>query len=218
MRSLGCSLYLLAITASGLLAQPSPNKENNLNVNDASGRRYFKSEELSYTASVLKVMGESSLWTRKADDTATYIRWTWSRTFHAPVCIRLTKFPGKPAELIATTLTGKSGYDLGEIQSQKTIILSDSDWDKIQTWIQAKDFWAPLTEMEDAFLSFGTDGAGWDFEFSSRETYKILPLRSPEAFRLTLSCHNCRSGERYLTLGRLLLKMAKMHVEGKEFY
>jgi hypothetical protein len=172
---------------------------------------------MEHISACLKSMKEPSLRTRYKYDGSTSIRWTWLRSFHAPISVRITKSTERNAFLTVTELTGNVWRDPGRISSQKTIQLSDGDWQKILNRSEAKEFWAPLTSDERSSMLI-RDGAIWTLEYSTPTQYELITLPSPSAFVDRFGKLGFRSLVPYVDMGRFLLNLSGLVIPENEFY
>jgi hypothetical protein len=213
MKLLICLLCLIA-PCTVLLGQTAAHLRD---ARDAEGRSYFESGGIDNFALCLKRMKEPSLRTRYKYDASTSIRWTWLRSFHAPISVRITKSSGRNAFLTVTELTGKVWGDPGSISSRKTMPLSDVDWQKILAWSTAKEFWASLTSDEQASMLI-RDGSIWVLEYSTPKQYELLTLPSPSAFVDRFGKSGLRSLLPYVDMGRFFLNLSGLVIPESEFY
>lgn len=99
------------------------------------------------------------------------LRFTWSRTFNAPIIIRAV-LPNKgPGRLIAKRMSGQGGYEWGKVKDNIDRELSPREVRQI----------VKLTNDKTAFPPFkceipGTDGAGWNFEAVENGQFRYASL------------------------------------------
>ncbi len=123
----------------------------------------------------LRAFKEPLLFNKKSNK-ETY-RFTWLRTFHNPVVIRIEKDENN------YTLTYKvcdraGGYQAGNIKTDKTIEINSTAWNVFIQKIEAFKFWN-CTQY--GRLTMGTDGSEWILEGSKPTKYKVLTEWSPNS-------------------------------------
>ena len=94
-------------------------------------------------------------------------RFTWLRSFHNPVAIRIQKLEDD-ITLIVKVSNGAGGYKPGQIIIDKTIPLSIGDWNNFMHKVEKIDFWnLPLNDPS----NLGDDGAEWILEGVTKSKY-----------------------------------------------
>lgn len=113
------------------------------------------------------------------------VRFTWLRSFHHPVMIRLDK--SKSGRWIITTKisSGRGGYDPGHLTTEATVPIADND----AAWIAGRvklgsDFWGLTTEESpagpDGTVEVTLDGAQWIVEELDGTNYHVVDRVSPD--------------------------------------
>lgn len=128
--------------------------------------------------SFLNAFREPSLWERsKQSPVAQSYRFTWLRTFHHPVVIRIDVRPDGICELTAKVGLGAGGYDPGMLIRNETRPLTreQSEWFLNQVNLE---FWN--LPKEDAKTG-GLDGSQWVIEGVKNGQYHIEDRWSPDA-------------------------------------
>lgn len=120
----------------------------------------------------LEAMGEAVL--KPAGDTKVY-RFTWLRSFHHPVAVRIVDANGK-CFLHAIELDGAGGYAPGNIFRSKNLKLTVGKCTEVEQLMQAAGFWRLAPHEE----SNGRDGAEWIVEGVGAE-YKAVARWSPKS-------------------------------------
>ena len=120
--------------------------------------------------------GERNLCESAATENEVY-RFTWLRTFHDPITIRISK-TSNGAVIIAKRLDGSGGYAPGTLAESRSRELSRADWLQFQQLLQRLDYWSDAVP-EDHELG-GLDGAQWILEGVRGDTYRALDRWSPE--------------------------------------
>ncbi|MBS1755512.1 MAG: hypothetical protein JST34_15840 [Bacteroidetes bacterium] len=93
-------------------------------------------------------------------------RFTWLRTFHKPIVIRIQKTKDKIV-LTEKMLSGAGGYDPGQIILDTNLVLTSEIWNSVQDKISKLSFWTLPAETEFR----GNDGAEWIIEGSTSDKY-----------------------------------------------
>ena len=104
--------------------------------------------------------------------TRTY-RFTWLRTFHHPVAVRIAQ-TNSSAHLVAVELDGAGGYNPGSVLRRKAVALSKSQFEDIERLIGKSGFWdTPSSERTN-----GRDGSGWIVEGATSK-YHVVSRWTP---------------------------------------
>jgi hypothetical protein len=142
----------------------------------------------------LRALNEPVVYT--ADSTVELYRFTWLRTFHNPVAIRVEK---KSNQYIMTwkVCNGAGGYDPGELKTDRQIILNDSIWVEFQKRIEQIDFWNLETNIE----SIGYDGSEWILEGKKAGNYHVVERWTP------------REGSRFYECCEFLIKLTDLKIK-----
>ncbi len=105
------------------------------------------------------------------------LRFTWLRSFHAPVFVRLETGPAGEMRLIAKQLTGKGGYEPGAVGKTVERILSSDEQAGLKAMLER----TRLFELPPVWCGIGgTDGARWIFESAGPERYRLINWQSPQ--------------------------------------
>jgi len=102
------------------------------------------------------------------------LRFTWLRTFHAPVIIRVEWASPSRAALTATTLSGAGGYEPGGVADTVRRPLTPEE---IQRLVALRE--AALREPP-AECTMMLDGAEWIVEAAGADGYHYVNAQSPE--------------------------------------
>ena len=134
--------------------------------------------QADWYARQLRAAGEPSLARavseRRAPGVET-LRFTWLRTFHHPVVIRIETARGR-SHLVAKEMSGRGGYDPGEIARQLDRALSATEARALDALLVRARLFAGTPRN----CSFGLDGAQWLFEGVDAGGYHFLDRWSPE--------------------------------------
>jgi hypothetical protein len=102
-------------------------------------------------------------------------RFTWLRTFHAPIMIRIDERLGGGMYLTAERLTGRGGYDPGHVGSAMRRPLTAQESEDVRRMFAASDFATFRANLCDR----GTDGAVWLLETRIGGKYRVINQFSP---------------------------------------
>ncbi len=128
--------------------------------------------EIGMHSSYLRAMGEPSLSCGTTDNT---YRFTWLRSFHNPISVRVTQ-NGHRFIMVATELSNTDGNGPRKVARQKKVILTSTQFLKIQEAIKETKFWGLRTNDN----KMGTDGSTWILEASESKRYHFVTRWSPE--------------------------------------
>jgi hypothetical protein len=102
------------------------------------------------------------------------LRFTWLRSFHAPVIVRVES-DGDSHRLIAKVLSGAGGYNPGEIERQTARPLSADEARRLRMLLSRNHFF----DLPGSSCEFGCDGAQWIFERVDESGYRVLNRWTP---------------------------------------
>jgi hypothetical protein len=104
----------------------------------------------------------------------TIYRFTWLRSFHKPVAIRVEKTKNSYM-LYWKQSSGAGGYDPGELTVNKSKQLTKDEWDIFTSMIESTDFWNMPTNLDDS----GCDGSRWIIEGIENHKYHVVDRWTP---------------------------------------
>ncbi len=122
----------------------------------------------------LRKMNEPILYTVTNKKIEIY-RFTWLRTFHHPIMIRVYQ-SGEKGFLIAKELSGAGGYEPGELKHNVKRRLTKKGWQNILVHVKRSSFWSLKSNIDDG----GLDGARWIMEGVKKGKYHMVDRFSPE--------------------------------------
>ena len=121
----------------------------------------------------LTAMGEPSISCGQPGDV---YRFTWLRTFHHPVAVRVTD-KGSHAIVQAIELDGAGGYEPGKVLRRIEKRLSSDQFEElISNFSKAKFALMPTSEER-----IGLDGSEWIVEASDKGKYHLVVRWSPDS-------------------------------------
>lgn len=129
---------------------------------------------LASLAKVLNIAEEPRLSTSRADGTV-IIRFTWLRTFHAPIIVRLTVPKDGKGQVKVVRFSGLGGYDVGVVHNRmhRTVVRDEA----LATLAKADP--ALLVPPHPSCGPPGMDGARWLIERSDGTRYHLAERWSP---------------------------------------
>ncbi|MGH8027727.1 MAG: hypothetical protein ACREO0_13480, partial [Pseudoxanthomonas sp.] len=136
---------------------------------DAGSKRSDESQNNWYS-SQLGAMDEPVL---KAGAGARAYRFTWLRTFHHPIAVRIT-YENSTANLMAVELDGAGGYSPGSVLRRKDVALSQSQFSDMERLISQSGFW----DMPSSERTEGLDGSEWIIEGATSK-YHVVTRWTP---------------------------------------
>ena len=96
-------------------------------------------------------------------------RFTWLRTFHHPIAIRIEKENGVN-KLYWKECDGAGGYEPGNLITDKSKVISKLDWDVFHNKLSRLDFW----NCGIGTGLVGTDGSFWILEGATPDRYYVI--------------------------------------------
>lgn len=135
-------------------------------------------QEAARYAQALAAAGEPSLvLTQRPDKTATNVyRFTWLRSFHKPIVVRIQEGTGGTLLITASRLSGLGGDGPGKVEARVAREL---------TTAEARQFLFVLNgtnrlKLKAVSCDKGYDGAQWIFEASDKGAYRYVNRWSPK--------------------------------------
>lgn len=126
-------------------------------------------------------MKEPLLFNRKTDKEI--FRFTWLRTFDKPIAIRIEKNKDD-YWLYWKKLSGKGGYEPGELITDSKKRISENEWLSFQNLIKKTDFW----NMDYGQGVFGNDSSQWILESVNSTDYRVVDRWSPSEGNFYNAC------------------------------
>jgi len=100
----------------------------------------------------------------------TVYRFTWLRSFHKPVAIRIEK-KGDTCVVTWKQSSGAGGYEPGQLTVSGSAIISEEQWNGFVALLQASHFWNMPTISK---TPSGFDGARWIIEGMEDHRYHVV--------------------------------------------
>jgi hypothetical protein len=142
--------------------------------------RNNKYEEAWYTL-YLYALKEPILFTDKSR-TEVY-RFTWLRTFHNPISIRIEK--NNDSYFLSWKLSsGAGGYEPGQMTIDKHKQVGRNEWENFIKLIDQIDFWNLKTDKN----NFGLDGSSWILEGKTSLKYHVVDVWTPNKMSKYYQC------------------------------
>ena len=147
----------------------------------------------------LKAMNEPIMFAKYPINCA--FRFTWLRTFHNPIAVRLENKDGR-IFLIWKECDGSGGYEPGKIIENKQKELSKREWREFLQLIAKIDFWGMPSKLDEIP---GCDGAQWILEGVYNGEYHVVDRWTPQ-------------GSDYANCCEFLLNLTGLRINEKELY
>ena len=129
-------------------------------------------------------MNEPSLWKlSQGDKGVVSYRFLLLPTWNKPVAVRIERTWGRMA-LNLVRLDGQAGYDIGQIDLNKQVSLSQPQWERLTTLVEGADFWDMPARIDD----LGCDGADLIVEGVKDGEYHVVHRWSPQPGAYTELC------------------------------
>jgi hypothetical protein len=124
-------------------------------------------------------------------------RFTWIRTFHNPITIRIEKTDEK-YKIYWKICSGKGGFYHGVLKANEEKQITKEEWKKFQKLLDLIDFW----NLKNNGDLMGTDGSQWILEGTTTKKYQVVDRFSPhkgqyyEACNFLIELTNLKIGEK----------------------
>lgn len=125
----------------------------------------------------LRAAREPSLYatTREAGASGRILRFTWLRSFHPPVIVRVDESADGKARMVAKELSGYGGYEPGHVAKTVERLLSAAEWLALKNQVDR----SRLMETRQPECILGADGAQWILEQAVGSSYGYAVRWSP---------------------------------------
>jgi hypothetical protein len=142
---------------------------------DSDKANHYAPLERGY-AELLVLLKEPPLCCKSAVPARTF-RFTWNRTFHRPIALRLEEQADGTWLLYTKIANGAGGYDWGSLEVNKRRVVPTTKANALVAKLApGTRFWS-LPVRDDRV---GLDGAGWIIEARSGDEYHYIIRWSPE--------------------------------------
>lgn len=125
----------------------------------------------------LSAMGEQKLYKLKDKQGQFIFRFTWLRTFHHPICLRLEHTKDGKTVLYGKELDGAGGYEPGSLITDRKIELTSEQYAEFKKKLDSAFFLLRSTEDRN---NEGNDGAQWIFEVNDSGQYHVVDRWCPD--------------------------------------
>ena len=106
-------------------------------------------------------------------------RFSWLRSFHGPIAVRVIVLPNGTARLTAKMADGAGGYNPGTLIVDSIRDIGPKEVRHLRELVQAMDFWRlPVHPAPNGKV--GLDGAQWILEASNHGNYHVIDRWSPD--------------------------------------
>jgi len=120
----------------------------------------------------LRAAGEAPLF----QSAGSSLRFTWLRTFDAPVIIRLDTAADGAVTMTATELSGRGGYEPGAVARRIERRLTAGEAAALARMLEQ----SRVLEQTAVTCDLGLDGAGWVVESVGADGYRFIERHSPQ--------------------------------------
>lgn len=127
-------------------------------------------------------------------------RFTWLRTNHNPISIRIENKNGKEGIVYWKVCDGLGGYEPGSLKINSSKKISIQNWETLKQKINTINFWKLKTQNN---KEYGYDGSEWIFEGNDNNNYHVV--------------HRWL-GQEVTDLGIFLIKLTNLDINKKEMY
>ena len=132
-------------------------------------------------------------------------RFTWLRSFHHPVSVRLEK-QNNDIRLFSKVCNGAGGYEPGQLIFDTVLHVTSEQYKTLTQKVDNINFWNLKTEQRD---NAGDDGSEWIIEVIKNNKYHMVTRWTPSEER---------QGN-YRSVGEYLISLSKIsNNETKYFY
>jgi hypothetical protein len=134
--------------------------------------------EARWFAGQWRAAGEPSLYRQSLEvqtEGMTTYRFTWLRTFHAPMFIRIDVSTDGRMRMTAKRLSGKGGYAPGHVDARIVRTLGVEEIERVKQVLAAND----TADLPPIDCQIGVDGAQWIFETSAKGAYHFVNRFTP---------------------------------------
>lgn len=111
-------------------------------------------------------------------DISEVFRFTWLRTFHSPISIRVRKVRDQCILTLKIT-EGSSGYEAGKLIKDTSFFITKNEWKGIVTKVSKINFWKLESFIDDG----GKDGSEWILEGKIKNQYHFVSRWTPNITR-----------------------------------
>jgi len=126
-------------------------------------------------AEELRGLKEPSL-SEPASSGESIYRFTWLRTFHHPIVVRIAIHASGTGTLTVRMSDGAGGYAPGKLILNSAREISMTEVRHVLDTVDAMNFWQMPPSAGPLYL----DGAEWMFEASVRDKYHVVDRQSPQ--------------------------------------
>lgn len=111
-------------------------------------------------------------------------RFTWLRTFHNPVVVRIERMEDKYL-LTWKLCDGAGGYEPGNLTTNESKEINHETWGIFKSKLDALNYW----NMSLGRMPIGTDGSEWILEGVDNEKYKVVTVWTPSQGKFYDACN-----------------------------
>ena len=189
---------------------------------DPNGHTYFPKDRESYYTKYLSAMKEPSLFDRGQDHPTFAFRFTWLRSFHDPIAIRIWK--SKDGHMMRVVrLAYQKDHRPGRISVDNTRKLKEDEWQGIEKAMNVPSLQKPLTDAEELAAMIGNDGSMWIFETWANQKYQMIEFwclkeYGPKHYDFLPDPKQIRDTAALFQFSLKLIKLAELKIPAHELY
>lgn len=189
---------------------------------DPNGHTYFPKGRESYYTKYLSAMKEPSLFERGTDPPDFEFRFTWLRSFHDPIAIRIWKAKDGH-RMRVVRLAHQNDHSPDRIVVDITRELKKDEWQTLEKTMDVPSLQKPLSDAEDYAAMVGNDGAMWIYETCANQKYQVLEFwclkeYGPKHYEFLHNPKQVRDTAALLQFSLQLLKLANLKIPAHELY
>ena len=125
----------------------------------------------------LNVLEEPSIYEQKSDKSKQIIRFTWLRTFHNPIALRLEINDKGSGTFFIKKSNDAGGYEPGKIIKNEKKEIGKDTVNAIIKSVEDSNLWGLPSKVEEQ----GLDGSHWIIELLSNGNYHLIDRWSPKS-------------------------------------
>jgi hypothetical protein len=153
----------------------------------------YSRDEIDFLEKFFKSMNEPCLYNMRISENKEIYRFTYIRSFHNPICIRIEKV-GNEIDLYWKKLKGSGAYCEKELKESKKKKITINEWNQFIKLLDKAEF-SKLPKLKERIMC---DGDRWVLEMKTSLIYKIHSTNIPE--------------ENFKDVFKYLLELTKMEI------
>jgi hypothetical protein len=168
---LGFAVAIATVAASSIRYFPS-----SFAAKAACGLPTVSDFEAKWYGSAWRAAHEGPLYASSTPGPIATYRFTWLRSFHHPIIVRVDESPSGERMLTAKELSGEGGYAMGAVDRQLVRPLSPGEAAKLDGLLAR----TRILDLAATDCDAGADGAVWIIEAQGQSGYRYVNRWSPK--------------------------------------